>query len=207
VLEFSTGLYRHFGFGILDKIGSWTGGEYCYGNIWYQGVASATDAPLDSRHALPFDALGSTTATDYMTCHAEALPGAPANCHWLVSWAGSSPGNDRAGQGRGNSFGGLRGGPLTHAIAWLPVNPANGYLPLTPIPYFYRRDATLSTERWYLLGSPKEMRVVNIRYVAPAEEIVIGADTWKFFPIVRKQWLQADTPESGYGGIAYKKVA
>jgi len=206
VLEYAAGLFRHFGFGILEKVGSWTGGEYAYGHVWYQGVASARDNPLDSRHALPFDALGSTTNTDYMTTHAEALPGQAANGHWLVSWAGTTPGNDRAAQARGCSFGSLRGGPLSHAVAWLPVNPSNGYVPLTPIQLFYRRDPGLSTEKWYLLGSPKDVRVVNIRYIAPAEEIAIGAATWKFFPWVRKQWLQADTDESGYAGLAYKKI-
>jgi hypothetical protein len=33
VLEYSPGLYRHFSFGTINKIGSWTGGQYAVGHI------------------------------------------------------------------------------------------------------------------------------------------------------------------------------
>jgi hypothetical protein len=32
VVETSSGVYVHFGFGLLDKFNDWTGGEYCYGH-------------------------------------------------------------------------------------------------------------------------------------------------------------------------------
>lgn len=206
VLEYAPGLYRHCYFGIMTKLGTWTGGEYMGGTIWYMG-SGVGDFPQDTRHALPFGAGHTQNSTDNMTIHAEGMPGEPsASTKWGVSWGGTIAGNDRAAVGRLNMFGGLRDGPLTNAFAWIPANPNNGYIPLVPIPIYLRDDAGLSPEKWHLLGYAPDVRVCNIRHLEPAEEKTIGSDTWTFFPWVRKRYELDDAEESWYGGIALKKV-
>jgi hypothetical protein len=206
VLEYAPGLYRHFGMGILEKVGTWTGGEYAYGHIWYNSFG-VQDYPQDSRHSFSFDARNTNASTDNATLHVEGLPGEPsASTKWGVMWQGTSPGNDRAAVARVNLFGGLRDGPLTNALSWMPANPNNGYIPLVPIPIYYRRDAGSSPEKWYLLGFAKATRLINIRNYNPGDEITVGSDTWTVFPWVRKKWDQDDTDETGNMGIAYQKI-
>jgi hypothetical protein len=206
VLEYAPGLFRHFGAGILEKVGTWTGGEYATGSIWYNS-AGVQDYPIDTRHSLPWDASNSNAANDNTTVHAEGMPGEPSgSTKWGVCWAGTTAGNDRAAVGRLNMVGGLRGGPVTAAFSWLPANPSNGYIPLVPIPIFYRRDAGGTPEKWYHLGFVPDVRVINIAHLEPGEEVTVGSDTWTMFPWIRKQYLKVNTDESWYGGLAYRKV-
>jgi len=206
VLEYLPGLYRHLSFGILEKMGTWTGGEYAAGHVWETDV-NAIDDPRDTRHTLLFDGANTNSFTEGATIHADGLPGEPsANTQFVVIWAGgSSVGNDSDGYARGYGIGGMRDGFYQNALGWIRANPNSGYVPLIPIQVWYVPDAT-GVADWRLLGYTPDMRLVNIGNMVAAQEFTVGADTWKVFPWTRKQYLLANAEESWNGGIAYKKV-
>ena len=72
VVEPSSGRYRHFGFGELDKEGDWTGGEYCYAHYWDQSSIQV-DLTTSTLHSFGMDGNSQTTANN-ATIHAEGLP-------------------------------------------------------------------------------------------------------------------------------------
>ena len=218
VVEETPGKFRHFGFGSIDKVGSWTGGEYAYGHRWAADGAAASDDPLaqgaataGSGHNVLFDWLGggsgsSDAAEAAGTLHVEGVTGQPAGSKWALFCAQSSSlGTDRAGNARFNVRGGVRGGPHQQQFGAFPASLANGSIPLVPVGVWLH-DATVNPATLMLLGSVADLRTVQMRNIVPAQEFTVGSDTWMVFPLDRKQWAQADTEESGNAGIAYRKV-
>lgn len=204
VVEVDSGRYRHFGFGLLDKIGTWAGGEYCYGHFLSQN-AGAIDLPSSGSHSFGLDTLASSTA-DCATLHIEDFEGQTVDEKWAVLGQMSSGGVDRAGEDRLACMGGSRGGWWGYALGWMPMVRLNAYKPFTPIPVFYR-DVSASPDTWILLGHQSDVMIVNMRHFNPGDEITVGGDTWVVFPWVRKQYLEVDTEESWNAGIAYRKFA
>ena len=205
VVEYDSGLFRHFGFGELSKIGDWTGGEYCYGHFWDQTTADI-DNPASGDHGVGLE--GAYSGTSYAsTLHAEGLPGEPSA---LTKWAvfkqqPTSPGNDRAGVERLACLGGWRGGPWAHQFHGIRISQLNAFKPLIPMGVLYV-DNNPTPDSVYLLGFQQDVALVNIGNINPKEEFTVGSDTWVVFPLVRKQYLLTDTEESWNCGIAYKKV-
>lgn len=200
VVEISTGIFRHFGFGSIDKVGDWTGGEYLYGDFWSAG----TDA-LGNSSSVGLDGLFGDTSnrTRSATLHAEGLPGESGASKWAeVTGVNSAPANDTAGNSRILVFGGFRSGPVASNLGAFPAGNTSGLIPMYPIPLFYRR---ISTTDAYLLGYQKDVRGVNIRFINAKDEIVIGSDTWKFFPMSQKT-LTVGNNRSYYSGIAYRRI-
>jgi hypothetical protein len=216
VLEYSSGLYRHFGFGTIDKKGTWTGGEYAYGHRWAVGANS--DNPrvggtgtANSGQNVMFDSLGGAgTSTDAneagCTMHMEGITGQPAGSKWGMFLAQSTTlGNDTAGNARFRLSGGGRGGVYLHDFGFFRASLLNGYVPLNPIPIWWI-NTTPSPQAAMLLGFVADIRMCNIGNINPAQEFTVGADTWKVFPMTRKKFLQDDTEESWNWGVAYRKV-
>jgi hypothetical protein len=206
VLEYAPGLYRHMSFGKLEKVGSWTGGEYACGHVW-DDSDSGIDAPADSRHHVPFDARNTNAYNVGCTVHGESFPNEPdVDTKWLVLWAGeTSVSNDSDGNPRMQGIGGVRDGFLQNALGRIRANPNNGYVPLIPIQCWYRVNF-VTPDDWRLLGYAPDMRIVNIGNMEPGDEFTVGSDTWKVFPWVRKQYNQDNTDESWNAGFAYKKT-
>lgn len=205
VLEYAPGLFRHMSFGILEKVGTWTGGEYACGHVWGAG-ATVADNPKATTHHVPFDAANTTVFNIGCTVHAESFPNEPdPDTKWLVLWAGTtSVGNDSDGNPRMRGIGGVRDGFLQNALGRIRANPNNGYVPMIPIQVFYRESVT-SPQDWRLIGYAPNMRVINIGNMEPGEEFTVGSDDWKVFPWVRKQYNLDDTDESWNAGFAYMK--
>lgn len=202
VVEYSPGLFRHFGFGNLVKLNDWTGGEYSYGGAWSQ-VASYIDNPSVGNHAMGMD--DSVTVLECPTIHVEGLPGQDGSSKWLVVTSNAAPGNDRGSnprlQGRASGRGGLWG----YALAWIPTSQLNSYKPLIPIDVVYQ-DTSGTTDSWRPLGRQPDIAVVNIKNLSVAEEITIGSETWIVFPWVRKQFTLGNVEESWNAGWAYRKA-
>lgn len=203
IIEFSAGQYRHFSFGLIDKRGTWTGGSYAVAHHW-DNSASNNDAPLDTRHTFLWEARHTFTNGEPGTLHVEDLPGQNASSQWGIFWAGTAPGNDSNSNPRVNIVGGVRDGPNT-IFTFFGAADSNGFVPLVEIPLFYR-NLSPSPDEWYLLGYAPGVRLVNMRNLSPAEEIVIGSNTWKIFPWVRKRFQQDNNEESHNHGIAYLKI-
>jgi len=199
-LEYAPGLYRHCSFGELVKNGTWTGGEYCAGHTW----AGDPDSPANPSHCVLVDWRSQLSNLEGATVHVEGMPGEGGTSKWGVVIDSTTVGNDRAGIARVTCLGGLRDGFLFNALHFIRSNPGNGFVSMAPLQVYYRR--LLSPEQWFKLGTIPGMRGINIHFINPAEAFTIGADTWRCFPYVRKQFLQLNTDESGNWGIAYRQA-
>lgn len=205
-LEFQPGIYRHFCFGELVKIGTWTGGAYCGGHVL--SVGSEHDI-WATTNAFLLDGMTNTGTLDFQsTIHMEGMPDQAVGGKWgaFGSHTQGNAGIDKAGVARMPVLGGIRGGLLEAAYGWFAANPANGFIPMLPIAC-YLRKTTVNPEIWRLLGYMPDTRMVNITFINPGEEVTLGADVWKFFPWIRKGDSPAPAGQdwSGHMGIAYLK--
>lgn len=204
VVEVDSGRFRHFGFGNLIKHGTWTGGEYVYGHFWSQG-STAIDNPANASHGVGLEGMSSAVSV-VATLHMEDYDDQTASEKWAVFSGAAQPvGTDRAGEDRKAVVGGWRGGMWGRYLAWMRYSSPNAYKPFVPLPVVYfDRAATPDTVSW--IGEQPDVTVMNISAFTAGQEVVIGSDTWMVFPLVRKQYLLANTEESWMAGMAYKKI-
>lgn len=207
VVEVTSGVFRHFGFGNLVKTNDWTGGEYCYAHLWDSGAAY-TDNPTSPNHTFMLDGItASYLVALAATVHVEGMPNGPTSHKWgaCCNLGKSAAGNDGDGNGRCPLFGSSRSGLWGFTLLWMNYSHINSYKALVPIVLCYRdTDETPDEILW--LGQMPEVGLINHANFDPGDEITVGSDTYMIFPWVRKQTLGADTQESRNGGIAYKKV-
>lgn len=221
VVEYSTGFYRHFGFGQLTKAGNWRGGEYYYGQ-YVNPIASSIDNPISSQHYMGIDATWLSGSIPDRYCHvfAQKADGSPLDhiagrqspeSRWFVvtnnAESGSGQGTDGNGAQKGTMdvipgfrYGGwdfsMLGGPNSH----------NGFRPLAPFKFFVT-DGSVTPDQWQFVGSAKDIRRVSMDGLSPGETISIGGDTWRCFPVVRiGDFSNTDTEFSYDWGVAYKQV-
>jgi hypothetical protein len=200
VVEVASGKFKHFGFGIIEKTGDWTGGEYCYGHHHLDaGSANA----IKSSTAVLLDGLTKTfTYLPYAaTMHCEGLPNQSGSSKWAIVWGdNTSPGTDRGSNGRIYVQGGFRAGPVARSLGHFEAGSESGLIPMYPIACFYRWTSEIT-----FLGSQPDVRGVNIKHLTDAQEVVIGSDTWVMFPTHLKS-NAVDVGGTKNQGIAYKKV-
>lgn len=187
--------FRHFGFGQLQKFGTWTGGEYAYGHYTpTPGVSGDNNCAL-------LDGLSSGSGLAYLpSIHAESLPSQTASGKWLVCGGAYTMNatTDRGGTGRNFAQGGFRSGPVAYPFAKWSGTPSQGLVPLTPIVVLYANGT-----RVHPLGMMRDVRAINMASYAGGQEITVGSDTWIVFPTVVKGTISGTTLNQG---IAYKKV-
>lgn len=206
VVEVDAGRYRHFGFGEIDKIGDWTGGEYAYGTFWSTSV-SFIDDPASQFNHVGFDGNGNAVGNTFGgTLRVDGHSGEPnANTVWANMYFAASVGLDRAGNARWAGQGGWHGSRELYAFGMFPISQAVAYKPLIPVPFEIINFAG-SPDAAYRVGYQADVRMCNIANLDPGQIINIAGDNWYFFPYVRKQFLKNDTEESWNGGVAYKRV-
>jgi hypothetical protein len=214
--------YVHFGAGQLDKFNDWTGGEYVYG--FKPPTTAATQSTQGDATSILLDGILQTGGTPALinaqlfaaTIHAEQIySGQSASEKWCVSMgnhASGSLGTDRAAVARRHWLGGYRAGPMAKALTMFRGSIARGLCPMAPIVSFHWLRSP--DELYGPMGQMKDVRMVNIRDFDGGEEITIGSDVWVMFPSYKKAIDASGDPddsspsagESGYQGIAYKKV-
>lgn len=204
VVEATTGMFRHFGFGLLDKFGdNWTGGEYLYGH--YHDIATTAIA-TDPNHQTLLDALGGSG--DVIRAGTVRIASGLANqgaAVWGVSAALASASllTDSASNVRRQIHGGYRAGIEARGFGNVIGNSSSGVVPLYSIPAYYRDP---NNARVYLLGYMPDIRAFNTRNFEPGEEVTVGSDTWVMFPVSIKTTASV-AYRSLYSGIAYRKVS
>lgn len=220
VLEFSPGLYRHFGFGTVSKTGTWTGGQWCAGHLWNWTGSSPFNAyasPSSYAHSVLMDGAlhtgqtytGTINNNSSGTLHAEGLPGQDAASKWGIAIDNNTDDADmfldRGGNPRIRIAGGCRRGPaLSQYGPYLP-DLSNGFIPIIPMEMFHcRGDAAV--DGWYYLGRMFNIGHIHLHGIDVGQELTIGADTWKCFPYVRKSDIGGTNQESENAGIIYRKV-
>lgn len=208
VLEVRQGEYRHFGFGKIDRFGDWggnAGGEYCYGHRM-EGSFFTTDSQFG------LDGGNGNTSTESTDSAASIILGGSYPGKEASDWAviGSNKAKytgslDRANVQRSMVLGGMRIGPNPSATGIFTGFPGfTGVIPMTSIELF-AVDYISSPKRTRYLGAWADVRWCSIANFDAAEEVVIGSDTWVFFPIQKKGTLGGIQGDSYYAGIAYRK--
>lgn len=210
--------YVHFGFGILDKFGDWTGGEYCYGH--YDNVDSFRSNGSQRGDFLSYLLDGRSTYHNNQTVSivtesdllnsmptmrivAGQFPGSIVS-DWAVVAGARHPfntdvGDDRGGNQRSRCFGGYRDGTTASAFGGFNGRSVDGIVPMYQIPVFYTTASTGLAGTTFYLGSMPDVRGINIAYFAPGETITIGGETWTVFPVEPK-----GTVSGSYNGVAYR---
>ena len=102
-----------------------------------------------------------------------------------------------------------RSGHFGNAAWWPPFNAQTGFVNMMPI-YAILINGSITTSRLTMVGQFPNVRFASIDGLNPGDEITIGSDVWKFFPLSRStEWEQLNVQyniTSGRAGYAYKKV-
>jgi hypothetical protein len=209
VLEYTAGIYRHFGFGNIDKFGTWTGGEWVGGHRWHYTTKSTVGS---TAHNVLLDGMNSGTGFEYgyagSRLHIEGFPNQVTGGKWgLVggTTTEASTGLDRSGKSRLCIMGGFRKSWWLNALNWLRSDALSGLINLVPIPIFYRQT-DLTPNAYRLLGFMHNVYHIQMAAYEDEDEITIGSNTYKIFSMVRKRYEGDAAEESMNAGIAYKKV-
>lgn len=211
VAEVATNEFRHFGCGNLDKFADWdtmTGGEYAYGHAEVTASSSTSSAICVLLDGAATSATGASSAQDRgATMRLAGAPGQAGAGVWAHIWGNrtSAELNDTAGNARAKVIGGARGGMIATGLAWLGAGNTSGLAPTLPIAAWYI-NTTPSPAHVYLLGFMKDVRSVHLGYLAPKDTFVLGGDTWRVFPTVRRT-EGAAAGDTDFQGFAYNTSA
>ena len=217
VIQCAARKWRHIWFGAMNKFASFAGGAYSWGHYWEQstGTVGAIHTPYSSRHACPANIsaapLGNRSSGGFRA------DGIRTGVTWFLAWNGSStetvfgrptgPTSNvhgttvtlGAGQvtGIGNSFG---------TTLWkMSPSVLSAYQPLVPLIVF-AAHVFEGASRWAPIGQIPDIARVSMKYFSPAQELTIGAETWRVFPLVNSDTINTVLNEeySGYEGYAYR---
>ena len=223
VVEYEAGKFSHFGFGILEKKGDWTGGEYAYGQ---RNNLSATNNPnrpgasylIDGRCEDNGDTGGPVNGMELFaaTIHCEGLPSQVANGMWAVSVGGdlgghqTDFGNDRQSNdgsssdtGRVMFIDGYRHGPWMIATARSSqASGLEGIMNMWPIAPRYVTESDGSGDVYGPMGFMPDVFGCNIAAaIAPGTILTDDAgDSYSIFPANE----HGTSGTSGNFGVAYK---
>lgn len=202
--------FYHFGFGTLEKEGSWTGGEYAYGQRWSL-TGTTQQQVLTNSFGLDGTFVDSNGEQYAATLHIEGMTDQGGSGKWAVVMgapqSSAELGNDRQGtpQARIHVIGCMRGNafgyPLMHRFDG---STSSGFIPLTQAPVLYYNRTSNELQP---LGFMPDVRFGSNRYFANGEEVTVGSDTWVVFPLIRKASTGAAANDgSGFAAVFYKKV-
>lgn len=207
VVEIESEVFRHFGWGEMEKFNDWTGGEYCYGHYAREGT---NNSPVRTETTIFGDGIFTNTGTSAKrgaTIRAEGFPMQGGAEKWFICIGGtttldSADRLDTAGEIKRVVCGGARGGPIAFPLGQFRSDVATGHIPMYPLGYFVR-DFTNSF--LYFIGNFPDIRGIDIFNLAPGQEITIGSDVWIVFPQTRRTEDNVND-RTYYQGFAYKKV-
>jgi len=219
VLEFSIGLYRHFGFGMLNKRSVWTGGAFAFGHHWAtQNIFSVYDRPDHEAHSIGLDNLFQPKGGTYSnntnaggTLHIEGMINQPASGKWGHCVRENTTqyyvDTDRAAVDRIRISGSWRSGIPVGQYGWLLPDLTNGFVPIIPMDVYYHDGdgGDANSDHWYRLGFMANIGHIHLEGIDPAQVIIIGADDWVAFPTVRKAKIGNNNQESWNQGLMYRK--
>lgn len=202
VVESESTVFRHFGFGTLNKVGdNWTGGEYAYGHYKVQNTSTNLAFNGTSNTFL----LDDTSINDIGgTVRVSGIPNQAAGSKYGVCYAstGTLSSSDQDGDPHSQIVGGARGA-LFKDFRTLSAGTGALHVPLIPI-HVVLNDRT--NKHLYLLGTQPDVFGMNIENFTPGAEFSIGSDTYIAFPAAQKT-ESATVNRTYHGGFAYRKVS
>jgi len=204
VVEAEPTIFRHFGFGTLDKVGdNWTGGEYVYGHNKVQTTNSSATTFSSTANAFLIDDCGVNDLG--ATVRATGLPNQAAGSKFVLMYSASSAASssDQDGDPHSSGMGTARGGMMGYAFNAMAAGTGSLHVPLIPIHAFYK-DYT--NKHVYLMGTQPDVFLCNVENLTAGTEFTIGSDTYIAFPAAQKT-DQVTLNRTYFGGYAYKKVS
>lgn len=174
VVELTGGIFRFLSFGMVSKLGTWTGGTYVDASYWNE---SQTWRYYWMRyHSSLFDSMSDVAYRGSIRCDIPLDGRANA-------WA--SLGYNAAYR----AYTGLFGGDSNTGTGYLTTQfynrnspPFSGQVALGTIEFDIFRIGGF----WSPSGSFPNVRYLNMERFNPGQEITVGADVWKVFPMCRK---------------------
>lgn len=187
-VETTAGTFKHFGCGILEQFGNVSPGHFIYGSWW--GMSSnAINVPESSSHGWPLDKESYQSSDSRVSTHLRADYDGNVN-YW------SNP-RDR--------------------LDFMPrVKPSDSVIKtrdarLIPVSAYTSR-AVMASPIWTLsrpnsvvslAGIAPALRVISLDWIAPGDNLTLGSDVWKVFPVIRRNGATTE-PNSGLYGYAFK---
>lgn len=214
VIEVESNVFRHFGFGNLQKVGVWAGGSYHYGHKWDQGSNSDSLTSVGSSgHQVPWDCR--TTTSVQFDWGMRFRPGESQGWNGVVespqqAWGvvRTSGGGIVDNDGRRTEVmqGDNRNSFYDVFRMAGPGSQFNGFLPLSPIPVLIG-DVDPNPDEWYLMGYAPDTRIVHMQNLAPGQSLTIGGDTWDCYPLgVARENVGDNLETTEWMGLAYKRL-
>jgi hypothetical protein len=192
LLEYSSGNFLHLHGGCLNPVGGASPCTYVAGTQWsgLTGIPAANDSGPGGNNFTPFS--GENTASGYRQFQLRATVDSVAR--WFY------PGNATPGR----AIGSVRSGSKNvHAFARAP-NTYNQLAPLIPLSLYVERAVG---NVYSYLGDVIDMRWINLANNQAKDEITIGSDTWKVYPVISKQPFGSPTAATNNYGFAFRKNA
>lgn len=225
VLEISPNVFQHLSFGIIEKFGTWTGGEYltaAYNPVWetsqYDGFKYATT----NSNGRIFAESDTTTSTALRTNNKgtnpiEAITGLTNTVKSYVRY--DKTGNnadDFAPIGYNNAAVGFTQQatmslPLLikediismySTLLFASANTFNNRAPMYPMYCRLQNNDNVADTRFFA-GHVSGCRVVNIKNLTPKE--IVNTD-WQIFPVVSKNGDPTVGSDTGDLGLAYRRA-
>jgi hypothetical protein len=194
LLEYSSGNFLHIHGGCLSPVGGLSNLIYTAGTHWSGlagGLSSSDGGPGGASNWTPFTAENPAGAGQW--CF-QLLATIDSVTRWFYPGAASPA----------RAIGAIRSGSRNvHAFARIP-NTFNQLAPLIPLSLYLERAAG---NIYSYVGDVIDMRFFNIANNAAKDEITIGADTWKVFPVISKQPFGSPTAATGNNAFAFRKNA
>lgn len=217
VVEATANIYRHFGWGVIEKYNDFTGGEYAYGHRHFN---SSSNVAVQDRSTTLLDGRSRTGAGFAgelwnATIRLEGLPASPASGLWAVhmnSQTGGNSGNnwllgqDRQGTpiDRIQCVGGWRSDAFARTLGQFRGAVTQGNISTYPI-VTVNQDRN-DSDAYNILGSMRDVRGINMRNFQAQDTVVIGSDTWHIFPTTTRGDVAPDLVNTtGWQGIMYKQ--
>jgi hypothetical protein len=204
LIEVSAGVFAQLHAGALNAIGGASPAIYLTAGQWSRfTTSSGSDAVPSSPDAVgnakPFcaDVQAGPIANTALGCTVDGT------FRWFIPTGGASPARLlNSGYSAYSSPNGLQRSFISRA-----PNAFNGIPPLGPIPFWAERAVG---NVYSLIGEAPDVRFVDMSNNNAKDEIAIGSDTWKLFPVIANPALinTGGAPVSSYPyGLAFRKNA
>jgi hypothetical protein len=194
VFDTGNSIFRHFHFGLVEKVGSWTGGTF-FEALNANTTSSFNALPLSNTHHVSFSQQDTSNNTE-----GAVRIDFDGNTNYFAPISNEANFTTRVIHG-----GVAAAGRDLEGFYQSSVNSWSGITPLRRVKLRAERGSSFWTEIGYVPG----MRLVNISRWAPGDEFSIGPDTWKVFPWWRQGFRPVGNTTDAYSenyGFAYLKT-
>jgi hypothetical protein len=186
VIEMTGGIFRHLSFGLVDKLGTWTGGTYVDATYWNTTVGPSVPQSYNTWNSPLFDSnspnysYASHNFAGSMRCDIPLDSRVNAWAHLTSvapyrAYTGLFGGTSNSSSSTGNGY-------LSTQFLNRNEPPFSGQVTLGAIAIEILRVGGL----YSIAGTFPNVRFLSMLRFNPGQEVTVGSDVWKIFPMARK---------------------